>query len=388
MGWQMFDGPARKTVLRVGAGRFFDLGQGGFEALGYHAPTIVTYTNQTIGSITSGSPSVPSIVPLSIGVETVLGAAQGYKLPYTWQWNATIEQSIGQQTFSAGYVGALGRRLIGWTLGPSDQGGGSIVLNNDARSSYHAMQLQFNRRLSTRLHMLVSYTWCHSIDDLSSDVPYAFRRGFDPSPFDPRARGSSDFDIRRFLNGSIIAALPSPHRGIAGLLFRNWTANSIFFERSPLPTDLLLDYLGYRPDVVPGQPLYLYGSGFPGGKSFNSAAFSIPPASLDGCLGRNVLRGLGAWQIDLSLHRDFRLSGGLNLQLRAEAFNIFNHPNFANPSDPDTPGRLTLAPGLGFGSATQMLATGLGPSNAVGQLSPLFQIGGPRSIQFALRLRF
>jgi hypothetical protein len=134
--------------------------------------------------------------------------------------------------------------------------------------------------------------------------------------------------------------------------------------------------------------MYLRGSGFPGGKSFNSAAFSTPPPGLDGDLGRNVLRGLGAWQIDFSLHREFRLSEGLNLQLRVEAFNIFNHPNFANPSDLDAPGRLTLAPGPGFGSATQTLATGLGPSNVVGQLSPLFQIGGPRSMQFALRLRF
>jgi hypothetical protein len=135
--------------------------------------------------------------------------------------------------------------------------------------------------------------------------------------------------------------------------------------------------------------LYLYGSGFPGGKAFNSAAFSIPLPGLDGDLGRNVLRGLGAWQIDFALHREFRLSEGLNLQLRAEAFNIFNHPNFANPSDPKTfPGRLTLAPGPGFGSSTQMLVTGLSPTNAVGQLSPLFQIGGPRSMQFALRLRF
>jgi hypothetical protein len=95
-----------------------------------------------------------------------------------------------------------------------------------------------------------------------------------------------------------------------------------------------------------------------------------------------------AWQLDFALHREFRLSEGLNLQLRAEAFNIFNHPNFANPSDSEVPGRLTLVPGTGFGSATQMLATGLGPSNVVGQLNSLFQIGGPRSIQFALRRRF
>jgi hypothetical protein len=388
IGWKIHTGPARQTVLRIGAGRFFDLGQGGFEGGGYHATTLVNYTNQPIGSITGGSPSVPYTQPLSVGVESVIGAAQGYKLPYTWQWNATIEQSIGQQTFSAGYVGALGRRLVGWILGPTTPVLGLIVVNNDASSSYNALQLQFNRRLSSRLHMLVSYTWAHSIDNLSNDVPYTTGSGVDPLPFDPRMRGSSDFDVRHSLNGSIISALPSPHGGLAAGLFRNWTANSIFLARSALPTDLFADSLGDRPNVVPGRPLYLYGSGFPGGKSFNSSAFSIPLDGLNGDLGRNVLRGLGAWQIDFSLHREFKLSERLNLQLRAEAFNIFNHPNFANSSDPDTPGRLTLTPGAGFGSATQMLATGLGPSNVVGQLSPLFQIGGPRSIQFALRFRF
>jgi hypothetical protein len=387
IGWQIHEGPA-KTVLRIGAGRFFDLGQGGFEDFGYHAPTIVNYTDQPLGSITGGSPSVPYTEPLSLGVVSVLGAAQHYKLPYTWQWNVTVEQSIGQQTFSAGYVGALGRRLIGWTLGPSDQGSGSIVLNNGASSSYHAMQLQFNRRLSTRLHMLVSYTWSHSIDNLSNDVPYPVELGFDPLPFDPRTRGSSDFDVRHGLNGSISAALPSPHSGFAHILLRDWTANSIFFARSALPTDLVLNYPAFRPDVVPGQPLYLYGSGFPGGKSFNGAAFSIPVPGLEGNLGRNVLRGLGAWQIDFSLHREFRVSEGLILQIRTEAFNLFNHPNFANPADPNSPEQLTLAPGPGFGSATQMLATGLGRANVVGQLSPLFQVGGPRSLQFVLRLRF
>jgi hypothetical protein len=389
IGWQIHDGPAKKSVLRIGAGRFFDLGQGGFESAGYYASSIVNYMDQPIGSITGGSPSVPYTPPLAPGVVSVLGAAQNYQLPYTWQWNITMEQSIGQQTFSAGYVGALGRRLVGWTLGLGTPGTiYSTLLNNDASSSYHALQLQFNRRLSSRLHILVSYTWSHSIDNLSIDVPFYVPYGSNLLPFDPRARGSADFDVRHGLNGSISAALPSPHGGITNMFFGNWTANSIFFARSALPTDLVSDHSGLRPDLVPGQPLYLYGSGFPGGKSLNSAAFSIPPNGLNGDLGRNVLRGLGAWQIDFSLHREFRLSESLSLQLRAESFNLFNHPNFANPGDPNTLGRLTLAPGPGFGSSTQMLATGLGPSNAVGQLNPLFQIGGPRSMQFALRLRF
>ncbi len=194
--------------------------------------------------------------------------------------------------------------------------------------------------------------------------------------------------MRHGINGSVIAALPSPHHGAAATLFRNWTANSIFFARSALPTDIVVDAYYDRPDVVPGQPLYLYGSGYPGGKRFNGAAFSVPPEGVAGNLGRNVLRGFGAWQIDFSLHREFRISEGLKLQLRGEAFNILNHPNFANPGNPEIPGLLLLAPGPGFGSATQMLATGLGPGNVVGQLSPLFQIGGPRAIQFALRLRY
>ncbi len=343
IGWQIHDG-ARKTVLRVGAGRFFDLGQGGFESIGYNAPTVAGYTNQPLGSPTGGSPTVLPYAYELTALGTAVGATHGYNLPYTWQWNATIEQSIGQQTFSAGYVGALGRRLIGWIIEPASgiiaPWGSEFVMNNDSSSSYNAMQLQFNRRLSSRLHMLVSYTWSHSIDDLSQDTPYRSPGNYS-LPFDPRAWGSSDFDVRHSLNGSIIAALPSPHGGIAGLLFRNWTANSIFFARSALPTDLVmpsldsnnfLDYSGNRPNVVPGQPLYLYGPGFPGGKSFNGAAFSIPPNGQNGDLGRNVLRGLGAWQIDFALHREFRLREGLSLQLRAEAFNIFNHPNFANPT--------------------------------------------------------
>lgn len=383
--WQLADAPKRKTVFRLGAGRFFDLGQGEMEGNGYHATSFAFYQNQPLGSITGG-------LLLTQGNGSVLESSAllvgpGYRLPNTWEWNATIEQSIGQQTLSAGYVAALGRHLVSWT---ETFGGFTIpytTLESNANSTYNALQLQFNRRLSSSLHMLVSYTWAHSIDNLSNDAPYSLS---DPPPatyFDPRERGSSDFDIRHSLNGSIIAALPSPHAGVASVLLRNWTANSIFFARSALPTDLYIGYAYVRPDLVPGQPLYLYGSEYPGGKSFNGAAFVNPPG-LEGELGRNVLRGLGAWQIDFALHREFPLTERIRLQFRAEAFNILNHPNFANPSDPDNPGVLTVPGGPPWGAATQTLANGLGPTGVAGQLSPLFQIGGPRTIQIALRLHF
>jgi hypothetical protein len=290
------------------------------------------------------------------------------------------------------YLGALGRRLAGWTE-VFAVGSQLLTLGNDASSSYHALQLQFNRRISTRLHLLVSYTWSHSIDDLSNDQPNATTGDLCEKcgSVDPRAWGSSDFDIRQSLNGSVIAALPSPHHGIAAVLFRNWTANSIFFARSALPTDLNVGSSLYvRPDVVPGEPLYLYGPEYPGGKSFNIAAFA-PPAGAQGDLGRNVMRGLAAWQIDFALHREFPLSERVSLQFRAEVFNVLNHPNFANPNSGDDPNVLTLPEGsspAAFLGTRETLANGLGLTGAVGQLSPLFQIGGPRTMQIALRLHF
>jgi hypothetical protein len=79
-------------------------------------------------------------------------------------------------------------------------------------------------------------------------------------------------------------------------------------------------------------------------------------------------------QVDLSLRRAFRISEQLALQVRADAFNILNHPNFSSPS-----GIMTDPT---FGVATQMLNTGLGG------LNPLFQTGGPRSMQLALKMTF
>ncbi|MEI9972792.1 MAG: hypothetical protein WDO73_12460 [Ignavibacteriota bacterium] len=276
----------------------------------------------------------------------------------------------------------LGRDLIGWASPIPNPApfNGVFLLGNDASSSYHALQVQFNRRLSNRLHVLLSYTWSHSIDNLSNDSQYLGETRSLAQYLDPNIdRGSSDFDVRHSLNGSLIAALPSPKKGIPAALFRNWTANSIFFARSALPTDLLgtpQDFMD-RPDLVPGQPLYLYSQGYPGGKAFNSSAFKGLPVGMEGDLGRNILRGLGAWQIDFAFHRDFRLAERVNLQFRAEAFNILNHPNFANASDSNNPGHLTLSQSRNFGAPTQMLATGLGPAGVPGQLSPLFQIGGP-----------
>jgi hypothetical protein len=150
--------------------------------------------------------------------------------------------------------------------------------------------------------------------------------------------------------------------------------------------------LNYHPNVVSGQPLYLYGSQYPGGKILNYNAFSVATDSagnpIEGNSGRNSALSFGAWQLNLALRRDFPLFERLKLQFRAEAFNIFNHPNFGNmnnflPSGPCAPG--AQPPLFCFGATNQTLNNSLG--NGAG-LNGLYQIGGPRSLQIALKLTF
>ena len=101
---------------------------------------------------------------------------------------------------------------------------------------------------------------------------------------------------------------------------------------------------------------------------------------MQGNLGRNVLNGFGATEVDLTLRRQFKLYERLSLQARADFFNLFNHPNFGPPVNYMTSPL--------FGQATQMLGASFGAGGQTGGLNPLYQIGGPRSAQLALKLLF
>jgi hypothetical protein len=165
-----------------------------------------------------------------------------------------------------------------------------------------------------------------------------------------------------------------------------WSLDAFVLARSAPPVDvvggtLFTDGIALtpRPNVNPGLPLELHGSQYPGGKIFNSAAFT-PVSAGQGDFGRNVLRGFEAAQLDLALQRQFHLNETLGLRFRAEFFNIFNHPNFGSP--------INSLPNPLFGHSTQTLANSLGSGGANGGLNPLYQIGGPRSIQLALKLQF
>jgi hypothetical protein len=283
---------------------------------------------------------------------------------------------------------------------------GLQIVTNDAFSNYDALQLQYQRRLSRGLQVLASYSWAHALDNWSGAGEDAGTTPYHTF-YNPNLNyGNSDFDLRHSLSTAITYNTPSPKTsGWLGAVASHWSLDSLFQGRSDLPVNIvtglkplgtgsLLAYGEYaRPDLVPNQPLYLYGSGYPGGKVFNPAAFQIPIPSKgtlwkQGDLGRNVLRGFGAWQEDLAIRREFPIHEQVKLQFRAEFFNIFNHPNFGDPgTNPNSSGGNFITNPL-FGLSTMTLAQSLYPGSGGNGFSPLYQIGGPRSIQLALKLVF
>jgi len=170
-------------------------------------------------------------------------------------------------------------------------------------------------------------------------------------------------------------------------VLHHWSLDDRFVSRTGFPVTLNGNALtdpttGQRffagLNVVPGVALYVYGSQYPGGRSINPAAFILPAAGVFGNAPRNFARGFGAWQMDLAVGREFPIREKLKLQFRAEAFNIFNHANFGTIN----PTFCSGGPGCTFGQATATLA------NSLGGLSSLYQTGGARSMQLALKLAF
>jgi hypothetical protein len=379
------------AVLRGGFGIFYDLGSGsvGGEAADFPYSAVNVIASAPLPL--TGANATPPVITTSLPVGTINVADPHLKLPRTYEWNGAFEQSLGKsQTLSLTYVGAVGRDLLRVTnlVNPNANFGFVGVTDNSATSDYQALQIKFERRLSQGLQALASYTWSHSIDIASTDA-FANYLNTESSIANPNIdRGNSDFDIRNAFTAGVTYNLPSPQSSkIAQAAFSGWSVDSFIFARTAPPVNVVggivfADGIALypRPDVVPGVPLVLYGSQYPGGKILNGAAFTAPPTGLQGDFGRNVLRGFGAWQADLAFQREFRLTEKMGLRFRGEFFNIFNHPNFGPPDN-------NITDAL-FGYSTATLASSLGSGGANGGLNPLYQIGGPRSIQLAIKLQF
>jgi hypothetical protein len=383
----LHNAPNLETVVRGGVGVFFDTGQQ-LGSLGFAGPGFFNEASPTVSFPTPVVP--PRIVnPPVAPYDEVYGFPTHLQLPYTLQWNASIEQALGKsQALTISYVGSHGSRLLqtNYILASNNPNTSLFVLNQNGLTSDHdALQVQFRRRLSGGLTALASYTWSHCIDYGSENYNFSYQRG------------NCDFDVRQNLSAAFSYDLPNVgNNGFVNTVLHQWGLDDRFTARTGFPVTLNGN-VDLQPDGqiffeglnLTGQPIYLYGAncasilqglgdlqpghGCPGGRAINPNAFSAPNSGL-GDAPRNFAKGFGAWQMDLAVRREFPIHERLKLQFRAEAFNVFNHPNF---------GAINSNFGTAtFGQATASLASSLGT------LSPLYQQGGARSIQFALKLIF
>ena len=384
--YQLSQSRGRETVLRGGFGIFYDLGTGNSG----NAINNFARTRKNLADVPfplTPDQAAPPTFSLKPPFTLLFVADPDLELPRTYQWNVAFERALGvRQTFSASYVAALGRRLLRqeFLANANPSFGGLRVTRNAATSDYHALQLQFIRRLSHGLQALGSYTWSHSLDISSSDSGLTLP----VTRTDPRIdRGSSDFDVRHSFSAALTYDLPNiTGNNLVRAVLGDWSADAIFRARTATPVSpvffnrLFVVAQVRRPDLVPGVPLYIDDPTVAGGRRINRSAFVAPPPNQQGALGRNSLRGFPVSQLDFSLRRRFHLTERLNLQFRADLFNLFNHPNFGDPDN--------LLESPTFGESVQMLGQSLGSGGIEGGFSPLYQIGGPRSIQIALKLQF
>lgn len=412
LAYQLTQNQDWSRVVRAGFGVFYDLvsSETGNLVSAISASAPLGAQKFVVGPVFGGSSTLPLTsqemapppVPPNASISQSLYAFNpNLVLPYTLEWNVAFEQGLGkQQTVTTSYVGASGRRLLqtsNVSAPPTNPSVHARFVDNTASSTYNSLQIQFQRRLLGGLQALTSYTWSHSIDDGSAASNQVTSNAGTPGS-NQANRGPSDFDTRHTFSAGVTYDIPSPRgNALANTILRGWSIENFILAHSAPPVDISdANFFGFngvnveiRPDLVPGQPLYLRGPQYPGGIAFNPAAFADPPIDPNtgftvlrqGNVPRNFLRGFGAAQWDFAVHRVFSIRESLKLQFRAEFFNVLNHPNFAPPSGAFGQG--------GFGLSSQMLGPSLNQSNlGGGALSPLYQIGGPRSIQFALKLSF
>jgi hypothetical protein len=372
------------TVLRVGVGAFYDtgntLGAIGFGYLGFASKQTYSGLSFPLPDAAYNPPAPSTATPYT---QTVVGYDRNLKLPYTLQWNLSVEQALGRtRTFTLGYVGSAGRRLtVAGFLNPSaintdfSLGNGLYTVSNGSWSNYHSMQAKYQEQLSHGLQFLASMTWSHSIDNRSNNW----------INYQPLLKGDSDFDVRMNFQAALTYNL-SPFGSPLSRHFTNgWAFDLRTFARSATPVDVYGSaYVAAdgtqqyaRPNLISGVPLYVSGPRdvIPGGRKLNYSAFE----GVTGALGnapRNLLKGFDANEIDFGMRREFLLGAKVKLQFRAEAFNILNHPVFGTIYN-------TLTSGASqFGQAHNTLNIALTNQNS------LYEQGGPRSLQLAAKISF
>jgi hypothetical protein len=216
-------------------------------------------------------------------------------------------------------------------------------------TSYNALQVSLNRRFSHGLMLMTNYTWGKSLDDVSDDTDGAGQGLLIPTDSNNRSldKGRSSFDIRHQFRAGVVYELPF---GKNKMLFRSgalshliggWTTNTIIDWSSGYPFSVS----SARATNFPGISANADFTGDPtavGSVTKNASSvdwfttaeksqFTVPAVGAYGS-GRNIFTGPGFFQTDFSLHKNIQFVEKFRVELRGEAFNVFNNVNFSQPN--------------------------------------------------------
>ncbi|MBV9267381.1 MAG: TonB-dependent receptor, partial [Acidobacteriaceae bacterium] len=377
----------------------------------------------TLGSLAppATQPAPSASVPEGSYVPAITILSRTLKNPYTQSWNVGIQRQLGTQTsIDVEYVGSGSHRLfrsvdgnppLPWLVAaahangtlPIDVTGNGlrfapldnrpqvtgntvfdepVVVESVGNSTYNALQIGFNRQFSHGLQFQANYTWSHAIDDAGDPiVAPQDNRNIARNSFDLREeRGNSDYDLRHRLILNWLYEVPFGHghtylnHGIGAMVFGGWEFSGLSNFQSGTPFSIYSsrdsEYTGLtnRPDLV-GNPA------IPAGAPRNEtgppiSAFAVQPFGRPGNVGRNVFTGPSLYNTDATLIKNNRFGERpINLQFRAEVFNVFNRVDFQQPA-----GNTLSNPGT-FGLS---LATTTQPDGTT----------SARQIQLALKLIF
>lgn len=437
--WQ----PARlpRVVLRGGYGIFFDRPSGSFIGnLQVSAPFFIYQNVPSPADMANPYPNLninPFQIPLSVQVArdasgtpswrrydgslfpfTEPFAAKNYtfvspltRIPYVQQWSFGLQyEPIRGNLVDVRYVGSKGSKLMarlnmaqpldprvtpvnGFTdirtstgalinpdfFVPSEflglgRASGFLLRSNWASSTYHALQMNYRRRLARGILANVAYTWSKTLDNISNDNSVIEQDARNVA----NNRGPADFDRSHRLTAQYVIELPNPiaERNFGRVLLGGWSFNGGLTLQSGTPFTIIgasnanaywAQVTRVRPDIAPGKTL---DDARKSGRVQERLDQFFDPTVFQnsndrwGNLGRNNLRGPSQRQFDLALAKSTRLTERLGSELRWEVFNLFNQATFSNPN--------STLPGSGFGNMGQITST----------------IGGPRTMQLALRLKW
>jgi len=384
------------TVIRGGFGIYHEDGQ--LDDQNLPAKNEVPSYSET------SSTKAPISYPVVFGAGTISPNAEqrNRKDSYVEQWSFSMQQELPANFVGTlSYLGSHGVHLLDTNVvnlinpatgaaqypafAPAIGWRGSVGM-----SSYNGLSAALRRSFTHNLLVTANYAWSHEIDNGSNGSG----DGDNQDPQNPLClacdRASGNWDARNVFNGNAVYQLPfgldEPmlnHRGIASAIAGNWELATTALARNGFPVNVVMpsSYTApdgatgtQRPDLVPGVSLTPSG-GSRVAEWLNPAAFATPAGEF-GTAPRNLFRGPGTWQIDLSAIKTVRLWEHARLQFRSEFYNIFNHPQLGQPQATFNPANTN-----GFGSIITTENLNVSPITPVGS-------GTPREMQFALRLDF